>query len=56
MLRDALYDVTGRKLRVTTVVGVRVAAARTLDDEPLSEEDVISLLKDTFDAQEVDEN
>ena len=26
------------------------------DDEPLSEEDVISLLKDTFDANEVEEH
>jgi DNA polymerase-3 subunit gamma/tau len=57
MLRDALYDVTGRKLAIVTAVGAPVAAAaRTLDDEPLSEEDVISLLKDTFDAHEVEEH
>ncbi len=57
MLRDALYDVTGRKLAIVTAVGAPVAAStRTLDDEPLSEEDVISLLKDTFDAHEVEEH
>ena len=57
MLRDALYDVTGRKLAIVTAVGAPVAAtARALDDEPLSEEDVISLLKDTFDAHEVEEH
>ncbi|MGZ8688208.1 MAG: DNA polymerase III subunit gamma/tau [Gaiellaceae bacterium] len=57
MLRDALYDVTGRRLAIATVVGAPVAASvRALDDEPLSEEDVISLLKDTFDAHEVEEH
>jgi DNA polymerase-3 subunit gamma/tau len=57
LLQDALYEVTGRKLAITTAVGAHVAAAaRTLDDEPMSEEDVISLLKDTFDAHEVEEH
>ncbi len=57
MLRDALYAVTGRRLVVETVVG----AAPEPTDHPedareLSEEDVISLLKDTFDAEEVEEH
>ena len=57
LLRDALYEVTGRKLAIVTAVAAPViAAARTHDDEPLSEEDVISLLKDTFDAHEVEEH
>ena len=57
LLRDALYEVTGRKLAIATAVAAPViGAARTLDDEPLSEEDVISLLKDTFDAHEVEEH
>lgn len=57
LLRDALFEVTGRKLGITTAIGAPLlAAARTLDDEPLSEEDVISLLKDTFDAHEVEEH
>jgi hypothetical protein len=55
VLRDALYEVTGRRLAVATVVGESVdEPAAVGDDEPLSEEDVISLLKDTFDAREVE--
>lgn len=57
LLREALYEVTGRKLSIATAVAApEVGATGRLDDEPLSEEDVISLLKDTFDAQEVEEH
>jgi DNA polymerase-3 subunit gamma/tau len=54
VLREALYEVTGRKLTV-------VLASREADDEPialdepLSEDDVFSLLKETFNAEEVKE-
>jgi len=54
MLRDALYEVTGRKLAVVLETGDAELAADVDDDEPLSEEGVISLLKDTFDAREVE--
>jgi DNA polymerase-3 subunit gamma/tau len=54
VLRDALYEVTGRKLAV--VLESREGAEEPLaDDEPLSEEDVFSLLKETFNAEEVEE-
>ncbi len=54
VLRDALYEVTGRKLVVVLESrdDEEVGAA---DDEPLSEEDVFSLLKETFNAEEVEE-
>jgi len=55
LLRDALYEVTGRKLTVVLEsrdVDEDVVAA---DDEPLSEDDVFSLLKETFNAEEVKE-
>jgi DNA polymerase-3 subunit gamma/tau len=52
LLREALYEVTGRKLAVVLETGEAENAERS-DDEPLSEEDVISLLKETLDAQEV---
>jgi len=55
LLRDALYEVTGRKL--TVVLESREMeehAAPPAADEPLSEEDVFALLKETFDAQEVE--
>jgi DNA polymerase III gamma/tau subunit len=54
LLRDALYEVTGRKLAVVLETGDAELAADADDDEPLSEEGVISLLKDTFDAREVE--
>ena len=56
MLRDALYAVTGRRLTVETVVGAPPEPTEPEDARELSEEDVISLLKDTFDAEEVEEH
>ena len=55
LLRDALYEVTGRRLTVVTVVGAPPEPTEPEDVRELSEEDVISLLKDTFDAEEVEE-
>ncbi|HEY8645325.1 MAG TPA: DNA polymerase III subunit gamma/tau [Gaiellaceae bacterium] len=54
MLRDALYEVTGRKLAVEFELG-ETGAARAEDDAPTSEEDVLELMKSTFDARELDE-
>jgi DNA polymerase III subunit gamma/tau len=54
LLRDALYEVTGRRLAIATAIADSPRADEP-SDEPLSEDDVISLLKDTFDAQEVEE-
>ena len=56
MLRDALYAVTGRRLTVETIVGAPPEPTEPEDARELSEEDVISLLKDTFDAEEVEEH
>jgi DNA polymerase-3 subunit gamma/tau len=56
LLREALYDVTGRRLAVETILGAAPEPAAPDDPRELSEEDVISLLKDTFDAQEVEEH
>ena len=53
MLRDALYEVTGRKLAVVLETGEAESAAED-DAEPQSEDDWISTLKDTFDAEEVE--
>ena len=55
LLRDALYEVTGRRLRVETIIGASPEPVEQEDPRELSEEDVISLLKDTFDAEEVEE-
>ena len=53
VLRDALYEVTGRKLAVVLETGDVDPAAEDDDREPQSEEDWIATLKDTFDAEEV---
>ncbi len=53
LLREALYEVTGRKLTVVLETGESEEDLSERDDEPLSEEDVISLLKETLDAREV---
>ena len=55
LLRDALYEVTGRRLAVVLEAGEAEADAVAEDDEPQSEEDWIASLKETFDAREVDE-
>jgi hypothetical protein len=54
VLRDALYEVTGRKLAVVLETG-DADDAEPADDEPTSEEDFVSLLKETFDAREVED-
>ncbi|MFL5961388.1 MAG: DNA polymerase III subunit gamma/tau [Gaiellaceae bacterium] len=54
MLRDALYEVTGRKLAIEFELG-ETGNARAEDDAPTSEEDVLELMKSTFDARELDE-
>ena len=54
LLRDALYEVTGRKLAVVLESREAEEHVAPADDEPLSEEDVFALLKETFDAHEVE--
>jgi DNA polymerase-3 subunit gamma/tau len=54
MLRDALYEVTGRRLAVEFELG-ESGNASSEDDAPTSEEDVLELMKSTFDARELDE-
>jgi len=53
LLREALYEVTGRRLAVVLETGEGETEVES-SDEPLSEEDVISLLKETLDAREVE--
>ncbi|MGN6796987.1 MAG: DNA polymerase III subunit gamma/tau [Gaiellaceae bacterium] len=53
MLREALYEVTGKKLAVDFELGER-GHEHADDDAPASEEDVVELMKSTFDARELD--
>jgi DNA polymerase-3 subunit gamma/tau len=53
LLRDALYEVTGRKLELDFVLGENGAEAE--EEEVASEDDLVALVKETFDAREVEE-
>src|SRR4029453_16505884 len=56
LLRDALYEVTGRKLTVVLESGEAEEGEPELDDEPVGEDRFIAALKETFDAEEVEAN
>jgi DNA polymerase-3 subunit gamma/tau len=53
LLADALFEVTGRRLRLEFAVGEN--GEEPAEEEPPSEEDFVALIKETFDAREVDE-
>jgi DNA polymerase-3 subunit gamma/tau len=55
LLREALYEVTGRRLTVAFAVGEHVGEDAETHDEPTTEEEILSLIKQTFDAREVEE-
>src|SRR5437762_3256445 len=56
LLAEALYEVTGRRLALAFEVGENGGDAEPPpDDEPASEEEIIELMKGTFDAREVSE-
>ena len=55
VIREALYEVTGHRLGVTLALGESVEPEID-EDEQLTEDALISMFKDTFDAQEVEEN
>jgi len=54
LLRDALYEVTGRRLAVVTAVADDVGEARH-EEEPIGEQGLISLLVSDLNATEVEE-
>jgi DNA polymerase-3 subunit gamma/tau len=54
LLRDALYDVTGRRLAVVTAVA-EDSAEQSSDEAPLDEQGFIALLESDLDATEVEE-
>ena len=54
LLVDALYEVTGRRLALAFAVGERSRGARRAE-EPLGEDEILELVKETFDARELKE-
>ncbi len=55
VIRDALYEVTGHRLGVTLELGAAAAADDEQEEDELTEDALISMFKDTFDAQEVED-
>jgi DNA polymerase III subunit gamma/tau len=57
LLAEALYEVTGRHLELAFEVGENGGDETGADaaDEPASEEEIIELMKGTFDAREVED-
>jgi DNA polymerase-3 subunit gamma/tau len=53
-LQEALYAVTGRRLTVAYAVGPDRAPAAQEHEPPATEEEIVELMKSTFDAREVD--
>jgi DNA polymerase III subunit gamma/tau len=55
LLEEALYEVTGRHLELEFEVGENGGDAEAeADDQPVTEEEIIELMKGTFDAREVE--
>jgi len=54
LLKEALFEVTGRKLAVAFEVR-EGGPEPEAEEQPASEEDIVELVKNTFDAREVDE-
>jgi hypothetical protein len=55
LLSEVLYEVTGRRLTLAFAIGEGQPEQAEAEVVPTSEEDIISLMKSTFDAREVDE-
>jgi DNA polymerase III subunit gamma/tau len=54
ILKDALYEVTGRRLELAFATGAAPAAPVREPDHPATEEEIVELMKTTLDAQELD--
>ncbi len=56
VIREALYEVTGHRLGVTLALGEPAEPGEDEAESPISEDALISMFKDTFDAQEVEDS
>jgi DNA polymerase III subunit gamma/tau len=56
LLAEALYEVTGRKLALDFAVGENGGDHAEEEEEPAGEDEIVQLMKDTFDAREVEES
>ncbi len=53
VLAGVLHDVTGRRLVLAFELGEGAVEEAEVEDEPATEEEIISLMKTTFDAREI---
>jgi DNA polymerase-3 subunit gamma/tau len=56
LLQDALYEVTGRRLAVAFEVGEHDGEAEESEESPPTEDELYQLVKETFDARDVEED
>ena len=54
LLEEALYEITGRHLELAFEVGENGGEGDPAPEEPASEDEIIELMKGTFDAREVE--
>ena len=54
LLGDALYEVTGRRLSLVFTEGAERESKPKQQEQPATEEEIVELVKSTFDAREVD--
>ena len=54
LLAEALYEVTGRRLALDFAVGENGEDQPAEEEQPAGEEEIVQLMKDTFDAHEVE--
>jgi DNA polymerase-3 subunit gamma/tau len=53
LMVDALYEITGRKLHLQFTIGENGEHPADEPEQPVSEDDLVALVKETFDAREV---
>ena len=55
LLAEALYEVTGKRLALAFALGENGGEGQLADEAPAGEDEFMQLVKETFDAREVDE-
>jgi hypothetical protein len=54
LLKDALYEVTGRRLTLIFAAGGEREQPKSEHDGPVTEEELMDRIRSTFDARELD--
>ena len=54
LLQEALYEITGRRLELAFAIGAPRAEPAVEDEHPATEEEILELMKSTFDARELE--